>query len=222
MASTRAQRIARQYLETYGLIDIKSMEKLNQLMKSGGIHIKGNYTPQEVYDGLVLANALSYAYNPTQYDAGTGKSSPEEGKTLLESQELRSPTVQQQISNLLPPDHEYSVAVKESMAATEKSEAMQRTSEQLKELSNNGLTLEVSEQEQQVAAQEADAVIHQTASGNGYARVAMNVGKVQEPRPVSGSVSMKQNGKGGTYTSSLGNGDRRTQPGYGETKIMGT
>ena len=219
----KVQKLAVEFFSKVGMLDNVSREKINQDMKAGKIDFnRDKYTAQDVYDALVLVNAVSFAADPTAYDNGKGELDPAKGQELLKSQALHSPAVRQQISNLLPPDHEYSVAVKESMAATEKSEAMQRTSEQLKELSNNGLTLEVSEQKQQVAAQEADAVIHQTASGNGYARVAMNVGKVQEPRPVSGSVSMKQNGKGGTYTSSLGNGDRRTQPGYGETKIMGT
>ena len=141
--STNVQRLAKWYLKKYGPVNAITVNSLQQSYQSGAIEIPEGYSQRELGDALTLVNVISFRAYPEQYEAGTLPASPQKGQEILDSQALRSPSVQAEIAKMLPPSHEYVAAIArehEAQAqATAHRQDVQQASQTLQDIGNTGM-----------------------------------------------------------------------------------
>jgi len=210
----RVQKAAYSYIKKNGPMDKVSASHMAQAIQSGNITLNNNLTIADAHQVAQLIMAISYTASPQRYESGNGKPDPDAGMQLLKSESLRTAPVMQAIAEIAGETSEYSQAVNIQLAAQNKSETMQRSSEQMNEYvteaNKSGVSLDSPEQTPSTQQTESGATIFANQSG-GYTRQASGVFQNEKPAQGSGSVTMAADGRGGTYRSGAIQGDRRTQ-----------
>ena len=124
MSNTNVQRLAKKFLSDFGPMTAASAAMYAKMHKEGKISIPDTCTNDDLRSALELVNVISYKADINAYETGGTEADPAKGVAILADQALRSPSTQSEISAMLNPEHEYSVAVAADQAATIKSNTM--------------------------------------------------------------------------------------------------